>query len=136
MKNLKTFGLLLACIAVLYALTLGIRTIVNHYLNKPADSKTFTCGRTGQNHLVVIENSIASPARTNAKPCDTLAIKNTDSKIRLIAFGIHDHHQAYDGIAEKVLDKNQSFTVTLEQTGTFKFHDHLDDSTQGTFTVR
>lgn len=88
-------------------------------------------------HQVIIENNIVVPHNTAAKLCDSLVIINEDSIIRLIAFGPHEHHIAYDGITEQTLGENQSLTVILDQLGTYSFHDHLHYSytTTGEFTV-
>jgi len=96
---------------------------------------TATCTTTGVAHTVTIANGEVSPQHTDAALCDTLTILSKDNRIRLMAFGAHDDHQPYDGVGEKTLEQNQSFTVTLDQAGTFTFHDHLDDRVQGTFTV-
>ena len=86
-------------------------------------------------HAVYIRDGIVTPSHTEAKLCEQLQIINLDSQDRLVAFGPHEDHVPYDGIAERLLAKNQSLTVTLVQTGSFRFHDHLDDSVQGTFSV-
>lgn len=93
------------------------------------------CSAHSQNHKVTIQNSKVSPAHIAAPKCDTLTIANLDDEARLMAFGPHDRHVPYDGVAERVLGKGQSFTVTLVQTGNFRFHDHEHDEVQGTFTV-
>jgi len=41
----------------------------------------------------------------------------------------------YDGVAERFLNKNESFTITLNATGTYHWHDHLHDEVEGYFTV-
>lgn len=93
------------------------------------------CPPNRPNHLVVVQNNIVNPALTTAQRCDTLTIKNADNKIRLIGFGEHDRHQAYDGVAQRQLKANESFTITLYKKGTFSFHDHYQDEAQGSFTV-
>lgn len=135
MKQLKYLGILLVGVAICAGLAIGISKLAGHAEKASADN-TATCTKKGQNHTVIINNSAVIPVNTSAKLCDTLTIKNTDSQVRLMAFGEHDHHEPYDGVTERVLDQNQSFTVTLNQAGTFKFHDHLDDSAQGTFIVK
>jgi len=87
------------------------------------------------NHRVVIQQGKVTPEHTTAPRCDTLTITNLDSTGRLLAFGPHEHHVPYDGVAERVVSKGQSLTVTLVQAGNFRFHDHLHDEVQGTFTV-
>lgn len=86
-------------------------------------------------HQVTIKNSQLSTVKTEAKLCDTLTIINQDSRPRLVAFGVHDHHTAYDGVTEKTLDHGQNLTITLDQAGDFIFHDHLQDEVQGSFVV-
>ena len=125
---------------VIFIAAVGIFYVAARALSESLQTETkkssvATCTHTGATHLVTIRNSKAQPAHTTAKLCDKLKIENQDAQVRLMAFGIHDKHQPYDGIEERALDKNQSFTVTLNQSGNFLFHDHLDDSAQGTFTV-
>ncbi len=94
------------------------------------------CSKTGTAHAVTIHDSVVSPEHTDAKICDTLTVTNEDNRLRLMAFGAHDHHQAYGGITEKVLSQNQHLTITFNQAGTYEFHDHLEDTVIGYFTVR
>ncbi len=93
------------------------------------------CTTTGNEYIVTIADSKLSIDDIHAKRCDKLTIINADPTIRLIAFGTHDHHQAYDGATEQALAQGKSLSVTLIQTGTFTFHDHLHDEVEGTFTV-
>lgn len=86
-------------------------------------------------HEVVIQHNALTPRHTTAPLCDTLTITNLDSTVRLLAFGVHEKHQPYDGVGQKVLHKGQSLTITLVQPGNFKFHDHIHDEVQGTFSV-
>jgi plastocyanin len=90
----------------------------------------------GRAYHATIRNARVSSALVAAKRCDTLTITNEDTAAREVAFGIHDHHVPYDGVSERVLNKGQSLTVTLDQTGTFRWHDHLHDEVEGRFTVR
>lgn len=87
-------------------------------------------------HKVIIQAGIVQPHQTTAHLCDKLTITNLDASERLIAFGLHENHQPYGGIEERLVAKGQSLTVTLDKTGNFRFHDHLHDEVQGTFSVR
>jgi hypothetical protein len=87
------------------------------------------------NHAVVIRQAVVTPSHTTAHRCDSLTITNRDDTNRLMAFGVHEHHTPYDGLEEKLLGKNQSLRITLDKTGDFRFHDHLHDEVEGTFTV-
>jgi hypothetical protein len=98
-------------------------------------TSTTSCASTGASHVVAIKNDKLDHANVTGKRCDTLTIRNLDDTVREVGFGPHDHHQPYDGVAEKVLRKNQSLTVTMVQTGSFHYHDHFHDEITGTFTV-
>ncbi len=87
------------------------------------------------NHEVVIQNDKVIPSHIQAPLCDTLTITNYDDIGRLVAFGPHENHVAYDGVTERLVGRGQSVVVTLVQAGNFRFHDHLHDEVQGTFTV-
>ncbi len=133
---MKIVGIFVGILLTCFVLALGIHSFVNHYLDKSPTNQTVNCTKKGQNHLVIMLGNSATPNHINAKLCDTLTIKNADDQIRLVAFGEHEHHQAYDGVLERTLQQNQSLTVALNKTGTYHFHDHLDDLAQGNFTVR
>ena len=86
-------------------------------------------------HKAVIHDGKVSGGHLTAKLCDTLQITNEDGISREVAFGLHEHHEPYDGVTERVLGKGDSFVVTLNQAGSFRWHDHLHDEVQGFFTV-
>jgi hypothetical protein len=95
-----------------------------------------TCHSTDVDHLATIKNGTVSPAHITGRLCDRLTIKNTDDVLRFIAFGRHEDHQSYDGVTEKTIGKGEDFTITLNKSGDYKFHDHLHDEVEGTFTVQ
>lgn len=118
--------------AVAGAYLLASRYLLASHTTKPAIA---ACTTKGAAHTVVIQDNVVTPDHTQASLCDTLTILSKDNRIRLMAFGPHDDHQPYDGVGEKTLEQGQSFTVVLDQAGSFTFHDHLDDSVIGYFTV-
>jgi hypothetical protein len=134
MKKLLPLYIVLGILVLGGAVYLGTHYLADNYLNK--HSETSKCETKGVAHKVTIKNDKVSPKHTNGKLCDTLTITNNDNKLRLIAFGEHDHHQTYDNMTEKVIGKGQSITIVLEKTGTERFHDHDDDNVAGNFTVR
>ncbi len=89
----------------------------------------------GAVHQVTIKNNRVSPQFTEGILCDKIEITNLDNNTLEISFGPHEHHIAYDGVNEKFLNKNQSFTLTLSQLGMYHFHDHLNESIMGYFSV-
>jgi hypothetical protein len=127
---------------ILFFCTVAVVIIAGAYLSaavfqpKPlGKSETSTCSGNQQTHSVEIKNNAITPSRITAKLCDTLQVTNKDEKYRLIAFGEHENHRPYNGISEKGLAKDQSFSVRLNQSGNFLFHDHFDESLRTDFTV-
>lgn len=96
--------------------------------------ETGACKELGESHLVVIKNGIVNPLLTNAKKCDTLTFVNNDDE-REIAFGAHPAHEVYAGETELVIRKGRSKTITLSESGSYQFHDHLQPGTAGNFVV-
>jgi hypothetical protein len=108
---------------------------ISHIESRKAAAAYPACQGSHTAHQVVIQNDKVLPQHTDAKRCDRLSITNLDDQDRVIAFGPHEHHVAYDGVTERYLNQNGKFSVTLVQPGNFRFHDHEQDIVQGTFTV-
>jgi plastocyanin len=92
-------------------------------------------GETSAVHKATIRDGKVSNDHIYGKVCDTITITNKDAMSREIAFGNHDHHVPYDGVTERVLGENESFTITLDKAGSYHWHDHLHDEVEGFFTV-
>lgn len=86
-------------------------------------------------HSVTISNNRVVPANIQANLCDQLVVTNDDAVTRQITFGEGENDAAYDGITEQALAKGQSFTVTLNRLGNYRFYDHLHQGVQGQFLV-
>lgn len=132
-KILADSSLVLAGAAIVVATVVLANLSLMRTAEAPATAK---CDKQGTNHLVMIQDDTLSMPNTVAKLCDTLTIMNNDSRIRIIAFGQHDQHVAYDGVTEQVLAESQSFTVVMNKLGTYTFHDHTEEAVAGTFTVQ
>ena len=126
---------LIIAVAILVGITLGGGSVALLQTKSQAGPLCSKPVGSSQSYSIMIMDGKVEPSTTTAKLCDTLTITNMDSQAREIAFGPHAEHVPYDGVAEKVLNKDQSFTITLKQTGTFHFHDHVHDEVQGYFTV-
>jgi cytochrome o ubiquinol oxidase subunit IV len=98
--------------------------------------KTGACYGQHASHKVTIKNSQVSPLHTAASKCDTLTFINEDEAAREITFGTHPEHQAYGGEIELVIQKGRGKTITLSESGTYLFHDHLEPEITGDFTVQ
>jgi plastocyanin len=126
---------LIIVVALLVGISLGVGGVRLLNTSTTADKLCSKPVASAESHSVMIMDGKVEPGTTTAKLCDTLTFTNMDNIAREIAFGPHENHVPYDGVAEKVLNKDQSFTITLNQTGSFHFHDHLHDEVQGYFTV-
>lgn len=133
-KPLK-IGLLTAGFLLLSVATIFGAIWISHIETHKAEAAYPPCQGTHTARQVTISNDQVNPGHTQAKRCDTLTITNLDDMPRIIAFGPHDHHVAYDGVTERYLSKEGRFTVTLIQPGSFSFHDHDQQTVNGTFTV-
>jgi hypothetical protein len=136
LKQLKSLAIIIGFIVVAGIVVFGTVYLANHYLtNDNAQSLVVNCQSKRIDHLVTIRNGTVSPKHTQAVLCDRLTITNTDDTSRLMAFGYHDNHVAYDDVTERLLGENDSLTVTLNLVGTYIFHDHNHDEVRGSFTV-
>ena len=130
-----TLIIILATICATLA-SFGAVWAVSSYLDHQYASLHDGCYPNQPNHTIVVKDDRADPVRLEMNRCDTLTVTNLDDVSREMAFGVHEKHLAYDGITEKVLNKGESFTVTLVQTGDFKVHDHEHDEVGATFLVK
>lgn len=128
--NRRTSVLLVALIIAVVGGALAIGLTGNK-----AATNGCTTGVSTVMHKIIIKNGKVSNPQVTGERCDTLTITNEDTVTREIAFGPHEHHVSYDGVAERVLNQSQSFTITLDKTGSYHWHDHLHDEVEGYFTV-
>ncbi len=98
--------------------------------------KTGACQGVHANHRVTITDGKVTPRQTEARLCDTLTFINNDMASRQMTFGTHPEHGKYGGETELVLRKGRGKTITLNETGSHQFHDHIDPSVTGNFTVQ
>lgn len=96
---------------------------------------TGACSENKENHLVTISGGVANPMRIEANRCDSLTFLNEDDVVREVTFGTHPNHASYGGEDIVILDDGRPETITLNETGNFEFHDHLDPKMTGSFTV-
>lgn len=137
MKSVKLLLIIVIVIGAGIAVFFGTNYMADTYLDAHAEDHhaEVACKQRGKTHHVVIKNSTATPAHTAAVLCDVLTVTNEDDRTRDLAFGSHDHHQAYDGQIENTVKKGQNVTVVLNKAGDYMFHDHLEAAAKGTFTI-
>lgn len=122
-------------IALIAGTSLGVGAV--ELLHAPDSSAAICTSPNVQAHsrTVMIMDGHVEPRITSGRLCDTVTITNMDKVSREIAFGSHEAHVAYDGVAEKVLDGGRSFTITLNNVGDVRFHDHTHEEVEGHITV-
>lgn len=97
--------------------------------------ETGACKGLHATHRVTISSGVVSPIHTEARHCDTLTFINEDDIVREITFGTHPEHETYAGEDFLTVRKGRGKHLTLNQEGTYQFHDHLDPTVTGFFTV-
>lgn len=100
-----------------------------------SDKETGACVENKNSHIVTISGGAASPNIIEAKRCDTLTFINKDAAVREITFGTHPEHASYGGEDRVILDDERPETITLNESGDFVFHDHMDPNLNGRFFV-
>lgn len=97
--------------------------------------ETGACQGNKDNHIVIIQNNTAAPAHIDAKRCDTLTFLNKDESARHMVFGPHPNYRNYGGEDMIVLDDGRPETITLNESGSFMFHDHMNPSLMGHISI-
>jgi len=100
-------------------------------LSQVNGKETGACQGTNDNHIVTIKDDKANPIHTQANRCDTLTFLNKDKAKHYMMFD----PPAYGGEDMIVLDDGRPETITLNQSGSFMFHDHMIQSLSGHLTV-
>ena len=96
---------------------------------------TGACQGNNDNHIVVLKDDEITPTYIEAERCDTLTFSIEDGVDRMIMFGPHDSPMSYGGIYDIIVRSDRSEIVTLNEVGTFSFHDHMTPEIIGTFSV-
>lgn len=107
----------------------------NEGISEVGGQKTGACDDIGENHKIIIKDGKVTPAHTYAHLCDSMSFINEDDRVRDMAFGAHPNHELYGGESEETVRKGYPKTLTLNQAGTYQYHDHLDPTVNGFFTV-
>ena len=136
MKKLSRVIFAIGAIAVAGLVIYGVAMLASRALGPGEKTITAECKQEGTEYLVAIQNGQPAINDIQAKACDRLTITNEDDQLRLMDFGVHQSHKAYNGVTEQTLEQGESMSVVLNQAGAFTFHDHLNDTFLGRFTVQ
>lgn len=104
-------------------------------ISQVGGEKTGACQENKDGHIITISDGKTSPTYIRARLCDTLTFVNEDDREREITFGSHPEHGSYGGMYEVSVSSRRTETITLNQSGNFVFHDHLDPNVTGNFSV-
>ncbi len=148
--NIAFFIATLGIILIVVVGSLFIMSHLHHYMtptdvttklaedegiSQVEDKKTGACEQTYTNHQVIINGSTLSPQHIDAHLCDTLTFIAQDNAVHQIGFGSHPKHTDYSGEDDLLVRKGHNYTITLNQSGAYNFHDHLHPDLVGSFTV-
>lgn len=97
--------------------------------------QTGACQGNNANHIVTISSTAITPLHTTAKRCDTITFKSDDSMSYMLMFGSDNTPSSYGGLDEISVRSSRSEIVMLNETGDFSFHDHMNPSLVGHFSV-
>lgn len=107
----------------------------NEGISQLGGEKTGACKGQHTTHKVTIRDGKVSPVHIQARHCDMLTFINEDDVVREMTFGTHPQHASYAGQSELLVRKGRAKTLILNENGTYQFHDHLDPTVTGSFTV-
>ena len=77
-----------------------------------------------------------SPASITVKSGSTVTIKNTSSHTMQFDSDPHPAHTGNQELNEGIIGAGKSGSFVVTRTGTFGYHNHLDDSETGTIIVQ
>ena len=92
------------------------------------------CSVMGETITVAVMNA-GHPATIAAKRCDVLVFRNNTAKDIEIAFGPHEDHYPYPGLAVAPVTSGQSYSLVLRQSGSYAVHEHITDEVVAELTV-
>ncbi len=107
----------------------------NESIAQVGGEKTGACQTAGIRYRVTISEGKTTPATTIARLCDTLTFINEDGVTHDIMFGTQTTRVTYGGEFGVAVRKGYAKTITLNQVGSFEFHDELDQRISGKFSV-
>lgn len=88
--------------------------------------ETGACTELRKNHIIPVGSNLSLPSTVDAKRCDTISFVNEDTVEHEIAFGTHPDDTSYGGLFEVVVRSGRPEIITLNETGNFTIHDHMD----------
>lgn len=103
----------------------------------PASTAPAASG-TNQKAIATIAyvNNGFSPSSLTVKAGDKVTFKNTSSQAIQVQSNPHPTHTDDQDLNVGVIASGQSITITVSQTGTFGYHNHLDSSQGGSITIQ
>ena len=94
-----------------------------------------TDNKTTETVITYSDNGF-SPASITVKSGSTVTIKNTSSHTMQFDSDPHPAHTGNQELNEGIIGAGKSGSFVVTRTGTFGYHNHLDDSETGTIIVQ
>lgn len=91
---------------------------------------------SSRNIEIIMDNSTFTPNDITATVCDKLVFVNREEVLHEPATGPHPTHTSYPGFDSKQpLQKDEQYDFVLNRTGSYSFHDHLNDQMRGKIKI-
>ena len=130
-RTLEPLVAVLVCAGVLAAVVV-VAFRLSHVERDVADCSALGSPRT---ITLTADDAGLNIDATTTEQCTTLVVQNLGTKRFALAFGDHDKHYAYAGYEEQTVRPGNSLTLTLAETGTFRLHNHYDESQEVALTI-
>lgn len=101
--------------------------------SSPSDAPTGTA-QNAQTTITYTDNGF-SPSSITVKSGTTLTVTNSSSHVLQFDSDPHPEHTDNTELNVNIVSKAQSKTFTVTRTGTFGYHNHLNEDDRGTIVV-
>lgn len=85
--------------------------------------------------VITYTNDGFSPSTITVKAGSTFTVRNNSSRVLQFDSNPHPQHTDNPELNIGSISPGKSQTITVQTTGSFKYHNHLNDSHQGTLIV-
>ena len=97
--------------------------------------KTGACNGILEKHKMTIKDGVISPSNIRADKCDSITFVNEDNVEYDMIFGAYPVPKSFGGEDNIIVEKKDTETFTLNESGFHGFYDKLNPSTAASFSV-
>lgn len=152
-KPLYNVAFFVSTVGIILVVVAGSIVIISnlHYRMSVADQKkvlindegiyqingqaTGACQGQHDNHQITLNDDTINPVHTYADKCDTLTFVNEDITAQKIMFGQPEQPTAYAGLSDITARDDRNKTITLSESGSYRFYSESNQEISGFLTV-